>query len=202
MRTIALRLTFGAILLSAAIPASRADILGDILTAPKTLVDLAIEARSSEDIVEDNKIVIRVNEIMADLETIKASTEIYEQRLLVTGLFDDEELYEEFKNRVEDVDGVEEIYWHVVYMSEEEQEAREDELLGWPDALLLDSKVGVNLIATAGVSDVNFRVAADAFSTIYLLGRARSDEEMKKAVGVAEDTEGVKRVLDYIEVRS
>ena len=201
MRTIALRLTFGAILLSAAIPASRADILGDILTAPKTLVDLAIEARSSEDIVEDNKIVIRVNEIMADLETIKASTEIYEQRLLVTGLFDDEELYEEFKNRVEDVDGVEEIYWHVVYMSEEEQEAREDELLGWPDALLLDSKVGVNLIATAGVSDVNFRVAADAFSTIYLLGRARSDEEMKKAVGVAEDTEGVKRVLDYIEVR-
>ena len=33
-----------------------------------------------------------INAIMAKLGTIKASTEIYEQRLLITGLFDDKKL--------------------------------------------------------------------------------------------------------------
>lgn len=201
MRTHTLVFALTAALLLGASPASRADLLGDVLTAPKTLIDLAIEARSSEDIVEDNKLVLRVNEIMADLGTIKASTEIYEQRLLVTGLFDDEALYAEFKDRVEDVDGVRELYWYVVYMSADEQEARDDELLDWPDALLLDTDVGLALVGTAGVADVNFRVAADAFSTIYLLGRARSEEERNKAVRVAEDRDGVRRVLDFVEVR-
>ena len=201
MRHRVLFLALTAALLLGASPASRADLLGDVLTAPKTLIDIAIEARSSEDIVEDNKLVLRVNEIMLDLGTIKASTEIYEQRLLVTGLFDDEALYAEFKHRVEDIDGVRELYWYVVYMSEEEQEARNDELLDWPDALLLDADVGLALIGTAGVADVNFRVAVDAFSTIYLLGRARSEAERDKAVDVAEDQGGVRRVLDFVEVR-
>lgn len=201
MRHRVLFLALTAALLLGASPASRADLLGDVLTAPKTLIDIAIEARSSEDIVEDNKLVLRVNEIMLDLGTIKASTEIYEQRLLVTGLFDDEALYAEFKHRVEDIDGVRELYWYVVYMSEEEQEARNDELLDWPDALLLDADVGLALIGTAGVADVNFRVAVDAFSTIYLLGRARSEAERDKAVDVAEDQGGVCRVLDFVEVR-
>ncbi len=201
MRTRVLLLALTAALLLGASSVSRADLLGDVLTAPKTLIDLAIEARSSEDIVEDNKLVLRVNEIMADLGTIKASTEIYEQRLLVTGLFDDEALFTEFKDRVEDIDGVRELYWYVVYMSEEEQEARDDELLDWPDALLLDTDVGLALIGTAGIADVNFRVAADGFSTIYLLGRARSEEEMSKAVDVAEDQDGVRRVLNFVEVR-
>ena len=200
-RVLLLSLSLTAALLLAAAPASRADFLGDLLTAPKTLIDPAIEARSSEDIVEDNKLVLRVNEIMADLGTVKASTEIYEQRLLVTGLFDDEALYEEFKDRVEDVDGVRKLYWHVLYMSEDEQDARADELLDWADALLLDTDVGLALIGTAGVADVNFRVAADAFATIYLLGRARSEEEMEKAARVAEDQDGVRRVLNYVEVK-
>ena len=180
---------------------SRADLLGDVLTAPKTLIDLAIESRSSGDIVEDNKIVLRVNEIMADLGTIKASTEIYEQRLLVTGIFGDEELYAEFKDQVEDVDGVRELYWHAVYMSEEEQEARDDELLDWPKALLLATDVGLALVGTAGVADVNFRVAADAFGTIHLIGRARSEEERDKALDVTEDQDGVRLVLNFVEVR-
>ena len=175
--------------------------LDDILTAPKTLIDRAIEARSSKDIIKDNEIVIDVNAIMVDMETIKASTEIYEQRLLVTGMFDDQAMYDEFRARVEKVEGVKELYWHVHYMSEEEQEARDDELLDWTDALALDAKVGVGLIGTAGVADVNMRVATDAFATVYLIGRARSEEELKKALTVARETEGTREVVNYIEVR-
>ncbi len=167
----------------------------------KTLVERAIEARSAADIAKDNEIVLAVNGIMADLGTLKASTEIYEQRLLITGLFDDRELYEEFYGRVKAVEGVKKLYWHVMYLSEEEQKAKEDRLLGWPEAMVLDNKVGLALVGTKGIADVNFRVAADALATIYLLGRARSEEEMRKALAVTGDVENVRKIVNYVEVR-
>ena len=95
----------------------------------------------------------------------------------------------------------EELYWHVQYMSEEDQEAREDEMLDWVDALELDARVGISLIETAGIADVNLRVAVDAFSNVYLIGRARSEEEFRKAVKVSAETEGVGVIVNYIEVR-
>ena len=175
----------------------------DILTAPKTLFDRAIEARSTSDILEDNKIVSKVNGIMVDLGTIKASTEIYEQRLLITGLFNDKKLYDKFYAGVKKIKGIKKLYWHVTYMTEKEQERLEKkkELLKWVDALSLDVSVGLNLIGTRGVADVNFKVVADAYSNIYLLGRARSQPEMNKAVKVARETKGVKKLYNYAFVR-
>jgi hyperosmotically inducible protein len=173
----------------------------DILVSPKTLIDRAIEARSAVDIAEDNRIVLVVNGIMAELGTIKASTEIYEQRLLVTGMFDDKALYDSFKSQVAAVAGVKKLYWHVMYVSKEEQKRRKDELIDWAEAIVLDSRVGLELVGARGIADVNFRVAADAASTVYLIGRARSREEHDKAQRLSRATEGVKKLINYVEVR-
>ncbi len=172
-----------------------------ILLSPKTIVDRVIEARSADDIADDNRIVIAVNGIMADLGTIKASTEIYEQRLLITGLFDDKALYDDFKARVDALPGIKELYWHVAFLSREDQAPKQGELLDWADALVLDGKVGIGLIGARGVADVNFRVAADAMSTIYLIGRARSREEFDNALAIARAVEGVKKVVNYVVLR-
>ena len=175
--------------------------LSDILLAPKTLFDRAIEARSTKDIATDNRIVVDVNAIMVEYTTLKASTKIYEQRLLMTGIFDDEQLFEEFNAKVRAVEGVKELYWHVVFLSEEEQKSREEELLGWEDVLVLNTKVGFDLIGTRGVADVNFRTAVDSFSTVYLLGRARSQNELDKALAVIEERDGVANIVNYAVVR-
>jgi hypothetical protein len=92
----------------------------DIITAPKTLFDRAIEARSTSDILLDNKIVIAVNAIMGKLGTIKASTEIYEQRLLITGLFDYKKLYNKFRFEVKKINDINDFYWHLHYLNEME----------------------------------------------------------------------------------
>jgi len=173
--------------------------LTDIITAPKTLIDRAIEARSTEDIAKDNAIVIKVNGVMADLGTIKASTEIYEQRLLVTGLFDDKATYDKFEQGVRGVEGVKKLYWHVRYMSDADQ--KRAKLLDWPDVLVMSNKAQARLVGTAGVADVNFRTAADSFGTVYLLGRARSQEEADKALARVKDGDGIRKVIDYVEVR-
>ncbi len=173
--------------------------LTDVLTAPKTLIDRAIEARSTEDIAKDNEIVVKVNAIMAKMETIKASTEIYEQRLLITGLFDDKKLYDGFEKDVRAVEGVKKLYWHVKYMSAEDQ--KKAKLLDWPDVLVMSNKAQARLVGTAGVADVNYRTAADSFGTVYIIGRARSQEEHDKALARVRDGDGVKKVLDFVEVR-
>jgi osmotically-inducible protein OsmY len=175
--------------------------LGDILKAPKTLIDRAIEARSTDDIARDNRIVIDVNAIMADVGTVSASTEIYEQKLLITGIFDDRATHDEFLEKVRGVSGVKELLWHALAMSEADQERREDDMLGWDDVLVLETKVDVELVSTRGVADVNFRTAADSFGTVYLMGRARSQEELEKAIRTVENTEGVRRVVSYAFVR-
>lgn len=166
---------------------------------PVTLVERAVEARSTDDIVADNQIVIAVNEIMVDLGTLDASTEIYEQRLLVTGLFDDKALHDEFRQKVGEVAGVRALYWHVTYMSDADRASAG--LLSWDDVILLDNRVGLKLIGDEGIADVNFRVAADSFAKVYLLGRARSQGELDLALAAARGTEGVKDVVNYVEVR-
>ncbi len=173
--------------------------LMNLLTAPKTLIDRAIEARSAGDIARDNEIVIKVNAIMAKLGTVKASTEIYEQRLLVTGLFDDKELYNRFERDIRGVGGIRKLYWHVAWMPANDR--RRASLLGWASVTELATKAQARLVGTKGVADVNYRVAADAFGSVYLLGRARSVEEMHKAVARTRDGDGVNKVVNYVEVR-
>ena len=177
--------------------------LSDILLGPKTLIDRAIEARSSSDIARDNAIVIDVNKVMAKLGTIKASTEIYEQRLLVTGIFSDAETYKQFETGVRKVDGVKNLYWQVTYMT---NKAKVDAIAGgrmmdWPDVMVFETKAQARLIGTAGVADVNFRVTADPYGNLYLLGRARSREELRKAIAKLEEGEGVKKIYNYAVVR-
>ena len=173
--------------------------LMDVLTAPKTLIDRAIEARSASDIAKDNEIVVKVNAIMGELGTVKASTEIYEQRLLITGVFDDKALYDRFESKVRMVKGVRKLYWHVAYVAKDD--SRRKTMLDWADATVMATKAQGRLVGTAGVADVNFRVTSDAFASVYLLGRARSQEEAKKVLARARDGKGVKKVVSYVDVR-
>lgn len=175
----------------------------DIISAPKTLFDRAIEARTTSDILLDNKIVLAVNAIMAKFKTIKASTEIYEQRLLVTGIFDDEKLYKKFHSEVKKVKDVKKLYWHVRYMSEAEQKKRKKagKMISWADSLILDTKVGLALVGEMKVADVNYKVVADAFSTAYILGRARSKEEHRIALKAGRGVKTAKKIVDYVVVR-
>lgn len=173
--------------------------LMDVLTAPKTLIDRAIEARSAGDIAKDNEIVVKVNAIMGKLGTIKASTEIYEQRLLITGIFDDKAVYDKFEKEVRQVAGVKKLYWHVTYLPANDP-ARKS-LLDWADVTVMATKAQGRLVGTAGVADVNFRTTADSYGTVYLIGRARSGEEAKKALARVRDGNGVKKVVDYVVVR-
>ena len=88
------------------------------MTAPKTLIDRAIEARSKSNIAKDNVIVVKVNAIMAGASRpLPKSTS---STCLITGLFDDKAVYDDFEKKVRAVSGVKKLYWHAVCMSKED----------------------------------------------------------------------------------
>ncbi|WP_096703091.1 BON domain-containing protein [Magnetospirillum sp. 15-1] len=173
--------------------------LMDVLTAPKTLIDRAIEARSASDIAKDNLIVAKVNGYMGKNTTIQASTEIYEQRLLVTGLFDDKATYDQFQKDVRSIEGVRKLYWQVTYLAKDD--ARRKALPSWADTVEMGVKAQARLIGTKGVADVNFRTTVDSYGNLYVIGRARSQEEANKAIARLKEGEGIKKVVNYIDVR-
>lgn len=183
--------------LALATPASAQ--LMDVLTAPKTLIDRAIEARSASDIAKDNVIVAKVNGYMGKHATIKASTEIYEQRLLITGLFDDKATYDQFHKDVRSVEGIRKLYWHVTYLAKDDPKRKA--LPSWADTVEMGVKAQGRLIGTRGVADVNFRTTVDSYGTLYVIGRARSQDEANKAMARLREGEGIKKVVNYIDVR-
>jgi hyperosmotically inducible protein len=73
--------------------------------------------------------------------------------------------------------------------------------LDWSDVLVISEKAQARLVGTAGVADVNYRTAADSSGTVHIIGRARSQEEHDKALARVRDGDGVKKVIDYVEVR-
>ncbi|MDO8606245.1 MAG: BON domain-containing protein [Phaeospirillum sp.] len=171
----------------------------DILTAPKTLIERAVEARSVSDIAKDNAIVVKVNAAMARQGAIKASTEIYEQRLLVTGLFDDRATHDAFQRDVKAVEGVRKLYWHVTYLAE--NDPRRETLPSWSDTLAIAAKAQLRLTKAAGGKYVNFRVTGDSYGNLYVIGRAYTKEEAADIVAALREGDGVKKVVSTIEIR-
>ena len=48
---------------------------------------------------------------------------------------------------------------------------------------------------------MNFRTTVDSYGNLYVIGRARSQEEANKAVSRLREGEGIKKVVNYIDVR-
>jgi hyperosmotically inducible protein len=132
---------------------------------------------------------------------LDASTEIYEQRLLITGDFEDAETYDEFRRRVQVVPDVRNLLWHAIYMSPSERLEKADQRLSWTETLALDTQAEYALLETKGVADVNLRVGVDPFGAAFVLGRARSAGERDKAIAAVRSVEGIRDVVDYIDVR-
>lgn len=169
--------------------------------SPVALVQRAVEDRSLEDITADNKIVIAVNKLMAKYETITVSTEIYEQRLLVYGIMEDKALYDGFNTELAKIAGVKKLYNKVLHMTEGQQKAQEDSMIGFAEGIKVKAKIEVAWLDAPGLESPNFRVAVDPMGAAYVLGRAKTSAERDRAIAVVRNAERVKRVNNYAVVR-
>ena len=64
----------------------------------------------------------------------------------------------------------------------------------------IETKINAQLLSTRGVTSVNYRWRS-VRDVVYLIGRSRSDDELKTVLGIVRKTEGVTEVKPFVEIK-
>jgi osmotically-inducible protein OsmY len=119
-------------------------------------------------------------------------TKVYDRRVLVLGTVATQASKAEAIRLVSAVAGVRAVYDEILIGEDQSYGADFSDLA-------IDKELETKLLFKGGVKDLNFSTEVQS-GVVYLLGSARSQVELQKAIDVARNIGGVKQVVSYIEV--
>ena len=174
----------------------------------------AFEDRTTENQVTDTKIGTGVLSRLADRDKgllLDVNVDIWEQRALLTGTLDDPQEKQAVADLVKSDSRVTTIYNDIQIVTKAEKEARRKkaeegdkdskEGIGQTvDDMWINTKIEAQLIATKGVTSVNYRWRS-VRNQVSIIGRASNAEERTKVLDVIHATKGVEGVKQYIEIK-
>lgn len=153
------------------------------------------ERRSMAQVGTDTRISAEINSAMLQSDNVSWSdvdSIVYLGRVLMTGSVPSPQAKAEASRIVSFIPGVVEVI---------------NELVIAPDGGLSDlakdagieADLKTDLIATSGVSSIDYRWSS-VNGTLYIIGQARSQQEIQRVLQVAGDVEGLRQVRNYIRV--
>ncbi len=169
-------------------------------TQPTGLINVAsspAEDRSFDTLSADTAITFDINEILLGEQYrdlfAEISTDVYERVVLLTGTVKFAQNKQRATDLVRSVKGVKRIV--------NELQVTSDYGIG-PAAndLWIETKLKVLLLGTKDIRSINYRWRS-VNGTVYLIGAARSQQEMNTVLDVIRRTERVKRVVNHAWVR-
>jgi len=169
-------------------------------TQPTGLINVAsspAEDRSFDTLSADTAITFDINEILLGEQYrdlfAEISTDVYERVVLLTGTVKFAQNKQRATDLVRSVKGVKRIV--------NELQVTSDYGIG-PAAndLWIETKLKVLLLGTKDIRSINYRWRS-VNGTVYLIGAARSQQEMNTVLDVIRRTERVKRVVNHEWVR-
>ena len=169
-------------------------------TQPTGLVNVAsspAEDRSFDTLTADTAITLDINEVLLGEQYrdlfAEISTDVYERVVLLTGTVKFAQNKQRATDLVRSVKGVKRIV--------NELQVTSDYGIG-PAAndLWIETKLKVLLLGTKDIRSINYRWRS-VNGTVYLIGGARSQQEMNTVLDVIRRTERVKRVVNHAWVR-
>ena len=173
------------------------------------------EDRSNDDHILDAKIDTGILSALADKDKsllLDVKTDVWEQRVMLTGTLDDAKMKKDVVQLVQLSDPrIRKIYDEIQLVSTAEQEQRREaaknkdasqkEGVGQAvNDFWIETKINAQLLSTRGVVSVNYRWRS-VRNVVYLIGRARSKDELETVLGVISKTEGVKEVKPFVEIK-
>jgi osmotically-inducible protein OsmY len=118
---------------------------------------------------------------------------VYEGRVLLTGEVTSEDLRQEAVKRAWQVDGVKEVY-------DEIQVGPEEGFTQDVSDGVISNKMRAAMIGDGDVKSVNYTVTT-VNGVVYLIGSARSQDELNRVLDHARNTGNVRRVVSYVRIR-
>mgnify|MGYP001228237336 FL=1 len=143
---------------------------------------------------------------------LDVKTDVWEQRVMLTGTLDDPKMKADVVQLVKQADPrVKKIYDEIQIVSKEEKEQRREAAKNKDESkkegvgqavndFWIETKINAQLLSTRGVTSVNYRWRS-VRDVVYLIGRSRSDDELKTVLGIVRKTEGVTEVKSFVEIK-
>ena len=175
----------------------------------------AFEDRSTGDQVTDTKIGAGILSGFSDKDKnllFDVNADVWEQRVMLTGTLDDPKKKEDVVQLIQADRRVRKVYDEIQVVTKEEQARRREAAKNKDDSkkeggagqavndFWIETKISAQLISTSGVTSVNYRWRS-VRNVVYLIGRARSQDELNTVLGIIRNTEGVKQVKHFVEIK-
>lgn len=174
----------------------------------------AFEDRITEDQVTDLKISSFMLKQLIDTDNnlaLDVGIDVWEQRMLLTGTLDSQESLNQVLGFASADPRLRQIYNEIKVVSTEERDERRQQSENRDSAsdsgvqqtvndYWLETKIKGQLLTNKDVRSVNYRWRS-VQNTIYIIGRARSQEEMDLVLSVIRNTKGVKNIKTFIEIK-
>lgn len=175
--------------------------------------EAALEDRTTEDQVTDTKISTGITTRLADKDAklvLAVSADVWEQRVLLTGAVSDASIKKEVVALVKEDSRIREVYDEILIVPEEEasnrveeqkkHEANKEDKGDTGNDYWISGEIKTKLVSTKGITSVNYRWHT-VNGVVYLIGRARSERELKKILRICRGVDGVKQVKQFVEVK-
>ncbi|MBL6932572.1 MAG: BON domain-containing protein [Rhodospirillales bacterium] len=174
----------------------------------------AFEDRITEDQITDLKIASYLLKQLLEIDNnlaLDIGIDVWEQRMLLTGGLDSTESL----NRVIAVasadNRVRTLYNEIRVISTAERDQRREQskssnpsktkaVQQTVNDYWLETKIKGQLVTAKDVRSVNYRWRS-VMNTIYIIGRARSQEELDMVMSIIRDTKGVKNIKNFVEIK-
>ena len=167
----------------------------------KSAVEAAAEDRSSGDIATDLKIKTAITAAIVDelgTDVISPNVDVYEQDVMLTGAVEDPKLKQKAGQLSKAAEGMKKTYNDILVIKSIDKEKGAVE--NFVDDTVIESKVNALLLDGTGVNVTNFRWRSVG-GRVFLFGRALSNGELKKAIGIVKKIKNVTKVTSRVKVR-
>ncbi len=171
-------------------------------SAIKSAVEAVAEDRSSGDIATDLKIKASITADVVDkmgTDVVSISVDVYEQDVMLTGVVDKASQKEQADQLAQAVEGVKKVHNEILVIKAVDKEKGVVE--GFVDDSVIEGKINALLLDGQGVNVTNFRWRSVG-GRVFLFGRALSNPELKKAIGIVRSIKNVTGVTSRVKVRA
>lgn len=185
--------------LLAAAPALALDL--NPLSAIKGAVEHAVEDRSSADAATDVKIKASIAAKVIDKmssDVIAITSDVYEQRVMLTGIVETAEQKQKAGELVKTVERVKRLYNELRVVTKVDREKGSVE--GFVDDTVIETKIDAQLLDASGVNSRNYRWRS-VHGHVFVLGRALSAPELEKVKQVIKGIDGIQSLTTHVEIR-
>lgn len=173
----------------------------------------AFEDRIAEDQVTDSKIKGGIIKRFSDTDKtllLDLSIDVWEDRVMLTGVLDDAKLRNTAVRLAQADKRIVNFYNAVKLVSKNEKEDRRtwkekaasgmSTVGGVANDFWIETKIKAQLLATKGVTSVNYRWRA-VHGIVYVIGRAASSTELNTVLNIIRKTTGVTGVEPYVKIK-